>query len=350
MGRLFLPLFFLFAGASLTVEAQRESSFGISGHLGSFLTKVSKADFLKDSYSSYLQAGWSRQSLLAKRTKLGISVIHGNTGSRTYLGTASALLGTVDLQLLGKGWYRINGRIGFGPGWIGKPYDLERNHKNTLIGSHLNAALQLQLLQEVRIGKHWTWLGGLSFLHFSNGTSSLPNLGLNIPAFTTGLAYRTNTGTPSLRPAGADSARKRQYWQAWMTAGAKQHPLVNSPLRLVNGAALEWSRERRANSRYGALLQFFRDGSPRSPFDTVMIKAGGGGIGIAAAAHYTGVIGRLELPLQLGVYLFNRRDANSLYQSLGIRYRLSRHWLAGLHLKTHMGKADYFHAGFGYQW
>ncbi|RYZ24156.1 MAG: hypothetical protein EOO16_01780 [Chitinophagaceae bacterium] len=318
-------------------------------HLGSFITKMSKADVLKDSYSSFFQAEWSRSTPLSARTRLGFTALHGNSGGRQYLGTVSAALGFADRPLLGHRAWRLRGRLAAGLGWIGKPYDPETNFKNTLLGSHLNAAVQLSLYQELRLGKHWSWNSGISFLHLSNGLSTLPNLGLNIPALHTGLQYRW--AAPAAAPRTPDNLpAQRNHWQLWASAGMKQWPLVNSERHLVSVISLEWHRYTPRGSTWGVLAQVLRDPSPNAPTDSTLKAAGGGGIAAALGGHFTPRIGRIEIPLQAGVYLFNRRDSNHIYQSLGIRYRFAQRWRAGIQLKTHMGKADYFHAGIGYEW
>ncbi|WP_165871415.1 acyloxyacyl hydrolase [Flaviaesturariibacter flavus] len=340
-----LPLLAALRGHSQAPEYAAGGAF----HLGSFITKMSKADVLKDSYSSFVQGEWSASTPLSARTRLGATLLHGNSGGKRYLGTVSAALGFADRPLLGHRAWRLHGRLAAGLGWIGKPYDPETNFKNTLLGSHLNAAVQLSVYQELRIGRHWSWNSGVSFLHLSNGLSTLPNLGLNIPALHTGVLYRW--AAPPMPQGAADSLPDgRNRWQLWASAGLKQWPLVNSRRHLVSVLSIEWHRYTLRGSSWGAQAQVLRDASPNAPTDSTLKAPGAGGFAAALGAHYTPRIGRLEIPLQAGVYVFNRRDSNRVYQSLGIRYRVARRWRAGIQLKTHMGKADYFHAGIGYEW
>ncbi|RYY91667.1 MAG: hypothetical protein EOO11_22390, partial [Chitinophagaceae bacterium] len=322
--------------------------FGASAHLGSFITKMSKAELAKDAYSFLLQADWSHRSRYAPGTFLGASLLHGASGGRQYLGNVTAAFAFGDASLAGSGWYHLRARLALGLGWIEKPYDPVTNHKNTLLGSHLNAAIQASLYQQVRLGRHWSWNTGLSFLHLSNGLSTLPNLGLNIPCIYTGLVYR-RTGAPLQARTPLFPARLDQF-STWASLGLKQWPLVNSPRTVTQVFSGEWSRKLSANGRWGAALHVFHDPTVISPNDTVFHQPEAGGWQAGAGAHYTVVIGRWEVPLQAGVYAWNPRDANRVYQILGVRYRAAQHWLAGIHLKTHMGKADYFHAGIGYQW
>jgi len=57
----------------------------------------------------------------------------------------------------------------------------------------------------------------------------------------------------------------------------------------------------------------------------------------------------LSIPIQLGAYLYNKYQISEVYQVIGLRYRFLPHWIAGLQLKAHLGKADYIQYGIGYK-
>ena len=64
-----------------------------------------------------------------------------------------------------------------------------------------------------------------------------------------------------------------------------------------------------------------------------------------AYEHY---FGRLSIPLQLGAYVYNQGKSPLLFQQIGMRYQLNNKLNTELHVKTHLGKADFIHAGIGY--
>ncbi|RYY88447.1 MAG: hypothetical protein EOO15_08995 [Chitinophagaceae bacterium] len=248
-----LPLLLLpFAGGAQ--QQVQETRYGLTGHVGSFVTKMSKAELAKDSYSFLVQADWSRRSPYAPNTFLGVTLLHGNSGGERYLGTVSAAMGFGDHNIAGNGWYSLRGRFALGLGWIQKPYDPVTNHKNTLLGSHLNAAVQASVYQQVKLGRHWSWNTGISFLHLSNGLSTLPNLGLNIPCIYTGLAWRKTEGPLPARTEVFTTARNQ--YAVWGGLGLKQWPLVNSPRRLMQIFSAEWSHRLSANGRWGAIVNY----------------------------------------------------------------------------------------------
>ena len=71
-------------------------------------------------------------------------------------------------------------RIGFGLGYIQKPFDNIKNPKNMAIGTHINNISDLTLLYQPSY-EFINLSFGLGLQHFSNGAFSRPNLGLNLP-------------------------------------------------------------------------------------------------------------------------------------------------------------------------
>ncbi|RYY18832.1 MAG: hypothetical protein EOO04_23165 [Chitinophagaceae bacterium] len=66
-------------------------------------------------------------------------------------------------------------------------------------------------------------------------------------------------------------------------------------------------------------------------------------------AGYEHVVGRLSIPVQLGLYFYNNYSISSIYQMIGLRYKISQRWTAAVQLKAHFGKADYIQYGVGYK-
>ncbi|MEJ7912878.1 MAG: acyloxyacyl hydrolase, partial [Chitinophagaceae bacterium] len=171
-------------------------SVGIQQYVGSFLATAPKASFIRDSYSSFTELIVSRQTRGDKEwhgfnnyPEVGISTVYGNPGSRQYLGKSLSVFPFVRFPLLHEHSYKLKFRAGTGFTWIEKPYDIISNHKNTLIGSHLNQYIHLSLENEIRLSKSFYLNAGVAFTHISNGGAQLPNFGLNFPMMTAGLRY-----------------------------------------------------------------------------------------------------------------------------------------------------------------
>src|SRR5690606_23157941 len=82
-------------------------------------------------------------------------------------------------------------RLGWGVGYIFKPFHRTENFKQITTGTRINTAIQLMF--EYRIDRQRFRLStGLSIDHWSNGAVKLPNLGSNLISLNLGLGYRIN--------------------------------------------------------------------------------------------------------------------------------------------------------------
>jgi hypothetical protein len=69
------------------------------------------------------------------------------------------------------------------------------NPLNDAIGSTINSGDELRFGLDFKIDPSLQVLWGISLTHYSNGASQLPNLGVNVPAFTVGLRYFPKVST-----------------------------------------------------------------------------------------------------------------------------------------------------------
>ena len=63
--------------------------------------------------------------------------------------------------------------------WLEK-YDELSNPQNVLIGSKINAYINLGFLLNWQVHKYWKLAAGVDLTHFSNGNTHYPNGGLNV--------------------------------------------------------------------------------------------------------------------------------------------------------------------------
>lgn len=111
-----------------------------------------------------------------------------------YLGNEYSIRWFIDLPLVKKRWLGL--KMDLGAAYIEKPFsDFENNH-NSAIGTHLNAALELELYAKVKLSPHFDLNPGLSVQHFSNGAFKMPNSGLNIALAKLSLVYHPYNGVP----------------------------------------------------------------------------------------------------------------------------------------------------------
>lgn len=87
--------------------------------------------------------------------------------------------------------------LGASFGW--RPYG-EDNYYNRVIGSEVNAYINLNFYLNWMINKEFDLTAGISASHFSNGNTKFPNAGLNTGGAKIGIAYYFNRNDDSFHP------------------------------------------------------------------------------------------------------------------------------------------------------
>lgn len=357
-----LKLIFLFLTAqfvfSTAIQAQRgffdRSSLGAQFHYGSFLTNEPKAVYVRDSYSYFGELYFQQKAPKAARPNRpipnwGAGLFLGHTGSRRYIGKMAGAFSFISLPLFRFQRFQSNLRLGAGLGWIEKPYDQVTNHKNVIIGTALNGYINALWQNEVAISKRITLNAGLSFSHLSNGSSTLPNLGLNIPALSLGVLYTAYPKEKHISPI-QESSNNKWTIGAYTSAGVKQVPWIGSKRYVVNVANVEAAKPISYRSSIGGGLFLFSDRTfVLDQTDIYPLKRDVSNVQAGAYAAYEFKAGRVALPVQVGVPLLNREANAQVFQQVGIRYSLSPKWSGQVLLKTYGGRADLIHLGVGYK-
>ncbi|RZK89419.1 MAG: hypothetical protein EOO62_36150, partial [Hymenobacter sp.] len=89
-------------------------------------------------------------------------------------------------------------RLGTGLAWFTNPFDLQTNRKNTIVSSSLNATLQLRVEYDYALSEHLGLLVGVALNHYSNGATTKPNFGVNLPSLVLGLNYHQQRPAPTV--------------------------------------------------------------------------------------------------------------------------------------------------------
>ncbi len=104
-----------------------------------------------------------------------------------HLGIGASALFALDLGL--DPHKRVHLNMGFGLGYIQKPFDAETNFQNPAIGSSYNAAVSLGIHTEISLPGRLLLKPGIGIHHFSNGAFKIPNSGINLALLKLILAY-----------------------------------------------------------------------------------------------------------------------------------------------------------------
>lgn len=111
-------------------------------------------------------------------------------------------------------------------GW--KPFGEENKNFNLIVGSRVNAYLNLGLTFNWQLDRHTSLFGGVVVSHFSNGNTSYPNPGVNSFGVRIGMNWTLNPQSEQNEPASTHTAkeeRKRKVEYDVMAWGATRKRL-----------------------------------------------------------------------------------------------------------------------------
>jgi hypothetical protein len=235
-------------------------------------------------------------------------------------------------------------RLGTGLAWFTNPFDLQTNRKNTIVSSSLNATMQLRLEYDYALTPHLGLLVGAALNHYSNGATTKPNFGVNLPSVVLGLNYHQQRPAPTLpylAPAPTDVGHN--FLLISTSLGYKQLKIGAHTKYLVNSVTVAAGRRLNRKSNLLLGLEGFYDRSLLAE-QREMAPSQDGVIDVKKAGVFLGhelLFGRLAFGSHLGFYVYNPYKSNSFYyERLGLKYQFTDVVLGAIDLKVHGGTAD----------
>lgn len=280
----------------------------------------------------------------------GLSLSWWDLGNPDKAGSVIAAIPYIDFPLATSRTTDLNFKFGWGLCYVTQVFDPDENYKNVTIGSHLNSTVLAQLQVKTRISKRLHTHAGLSFLHFSNGSMVMPNLGMNLANVTLGAGYRFGP-LRALPARNAPAFHTNRRMTLFAGAGVKQIYPAGGNNYFISSLFADHNWHLTPKSAFGIGADLFYNSSVKKQMEEM------GQVPVSDSDLFSGgihggyemIISDLSILIHMGVYLFKgMEDDENIYHRLGVRYRFSEHFFAGLHLKTHWGKADYFETGLGY--
>ena len=239
---------------------------------------------------------------------------------------------------------QLNFRMGTGLAWFDRQYNLHENHKNSIISQSINAVMQARLEYEWHFSEPVSLSAGIGLNHYSNGATSKPNLGINLPAATVGLTYYTHRPQHYLKPE-LPELNKRHYFNISLGAGYKQLNFSDTNKYLALTGSVLYLKPLNHKSNLVAGIEGFYDRSliALQREDTTLTS--GNHPDIKKAAVLIGhelVFGRAIFQTHLGVYVYRPYKVDrEYYERLGLKYNITDKLFAGAALKVHRGSADF---------
>ncbi len=281
----------------------------------------------------------------------GLGYRYIDFGNSRELGKGHSLYSQLLFPLFRKLGMKINWRFGVGIGYIEKPFDTENNYKNLAIGSKLNGTVltgvQFRFFTRKKLQLH----GGIDFFHFSNGAFKLPNLGLNLPTVNIGLSYFQGKAMAKSYPPTNKEDRKQELSAAVAIGFKERYPPAGKQY-MINVINLQYHFPAGQKGLLGTGTEMIVDESLKDRLEADSIYAGymrsSTRVGIFGSCGLR--LGKWDALLQPGVYLYSKlTEDGSIYNRLLLKYHFHPRFHAGIGLKSHFAKADYFEWAIGYQ-
>lgn len=358
--------FFLFLAFSLSnvsaQDAKFQKSLSFSYETGPMLSNGTDwGDEVKsavDYKALDLKIGWRKISnttfnYIYRYPTLGIGF---NTALKNYeeIGMPQAIYGFMEIPLSISGQLK---KISFGyftqlgVGFNLKPYDPDLNPNNKYIGSTINAYINLGVNSTLKLTKRTDLQASFGLKHYSNGATKKPNAGINL--FPLNVAMKVKLGEiksiPSQVP---DIAPKdlRTFWNLTLYTGMRNYE-IGDPAYFRGGLGINYLLEPKYKYRLGIGLDLFwaQGMELRYPGENFSFKDQ---TSLALVGSWEWQLTeKLYVPIAFGAYLY-RNELNQeitwFYERIGARYRFDNNMFAGMQIKAHKAKADFFEFTVGY--
>jgi hypothetical protein len=248
----------------------------------------------------------------------------------------------------------LNFRLGTGAGYFPNAYSQEVNqrinHRNNIIGSHLNATIQMRLEYDVAVSEHMGVLLGVALNHYSNGATTKPNFGINLPSVVLGLNYHQQRPFKALPISSSERPNDigHNFLNLSTSLGFKQRNESDPSKYVVNSVSAIIGRRINRKSNLVAGLEGFYDRSLNAQLRDAQLRdtasAGGKLPDVKKAGVLVGhelLFGRLAFVSHLGLYIYNPYKSNKFYyERLGLKYQFTNLLFGSVDLKVHRGSAD----------
>lgn len=291
----------------------------------------------------------------------GIGYYQANFFNSQELGMPSALYGFYGGSIKKYSKWSIDYRIGFGLTYNWKPYDPDLNPYNYAIGSYNTVYIDAGVVANIPITQQFDLGIGMSFTHFSNGATSLPNLGINLMASKFSLRYNFYEERPQVKAWDIPEYKKDHEFYFSASLGSKQvtydttNTNLDSKYYDINYAmatvSFAYQRQIGHKVKFGGGLDINYDGTVDAQIDIIdgeidqVIHPLSDKLGIGIVGTFEWVIARMSIIAQPGYHILRKEiegQTPPMYQRLGVKYHFLPNTFAGIYIKAYnFSVADY---------
>ena len=303
--------------------------------------------------------GEHRWEVLHNYPSIGLTFYYsgfGNDSISAELGKVFALYPFINFPFSPNENSRLSFKFGVGLSYLTNKFDPKENFHNYAIGSHIDAAINLSFEYRQRLFNRLHWVTSFGLTHFSNGSTKIPNMGINVLSVATGLSWY-------LAPPKAQIDKKLRPRNYIFEFDGKQHFVTDYQYTvgfkdisqeygthqyfLVHDLAANFMFQLSEIHRLGLCLELVYDNSDKiiKPEWDIYLKPG-------LMVTYEILFDRLSFIFNLGMR--NNVPLNSkifgilIYQKMAARYYFTENLFATIAFTTYDIKADFISIGVGY--
>lgn len=283
------------------------------------------------------------------KNRMGVLFYGGQLGS-TAVGNGFSANWLVERSLLKTTKVSIQTGFAMGLGWITNPYDISSNPTNRAIGSHGNAFGQAYLSSSFKIKNNWHFTGAIRFSHFSNGAWSAPNLGVNIPSISFGLAKAiSQTSTISSREV------SERLWMGFVSLRTGRKSLDIDDNRAFWVPVFEFGATRKMSKTSQLRMSLATHFDPYyrfEKFEPLVSWTVLNGLDMGVSLGYQQWFGKWGMLFDMGWYLYkpDKGYKTPYFEALGLSYRYNEAWEMMARLKANKTTADLIEFGLLFHW
>lgn len=285
--------------------------------------------------------------------EIGVGVMYLELANHSQLGHLMSIYPFTNIRLNKQNKkFNLNLRLGTGLAYVTKPFDINTNPKNIVIGSYLNGFVNLRLSSSFVIAEVWRIDAGLGLTHASNGSFSSPNLGLNMATLNLGLGYAFGTKICQYRKDVIPPVNTKWERSIIAVAGMKEMEMPDGPKYLAYGVQANVYRKLNYKNNVGCGVEMTYNNVTKQVWEEKSMHTDklSDILQVGAKVSYSFNMHRLSLPIDFGVYVYKKQDYNGLFfHRIGLRYMVTKSLIANVTLRTHWATADYFEWGIGYR-
>lgn len=357
----FLFLIFLLDPVSAQ-DTKFQKSFSFSYETGPMLSNGTDwGDEIKDAvdYKALdLKVGWRKIpnttfNYIYRYPTMGIGF---NTALKYYeeIGRPLAVYGFMDIPFSRRSqekWISFGYFTQLGVGFNLNPYDPQANPVNKYIGSNINAYIHAGVNSTLRVSDRTDFQASFGLKHYSNGAMKKPNAGINL--FPLNLSMKIKLGElrpiPNEVPEIAPKSLKT-FWNLALYTGIRNYE-IGDPAYFRGGIGVNYLLEPAYKYRLGIGMDFFwaQGMESRFPEEDFSFKDQTS-LAVVGSWEWR-LTEQLYVPIAFGAYLYRNelnQEMSWFYERIGARYQFDNNVFAGMQIKAHKAKADFFEFTVGY--